>query len=110
MSHEDYGKVVLDHMSQTLFGHISINFSTILMVLIASESPWKDLLIDTSHISVSQTSFGHISTNSSTILTVSMAMESPLKDLSIDTSHASKRSVLAEILGRSTGNHYGTVY
>jgi len=59
---------------------------------------------------LSQTSFGHISINSSLILTVSMAMESPWKDLSIDTSHASKQSVLAEILGRSTGNHYGTVY
>ena len=59
---------------------------------------------------MSQTSFGHISTNSSTILTVVMATESPWKDLSIDTSHASKRSVLAEILGRLTSNHYGTVY
>jgi len=60
--------------------------------------------------SLSQTSFSHISTNSSTILTVLMATESPWKDLSIDTSHTSKRSVLAKILGRSTGNHYGTVY
>ena len=59
---------------------------------------------------LSQTSFGHISTNSSTILTVLMATESPWKDLSIDTSHASKWSVLAKILGRSTSNHYGTVY
>jgi len=57
-----------------------------------------------------QTSFGHISTNSSTILTVLMATESPWKDLSICTSHALKQSVLAEILGRSTGNYYGTVY
>jgi len=32
------------------------------------------------------------------------------KDLLIDTSHVSKRSVLAEILGKSTGNHHGTVY
>ena len=39
-----------------------------------------------------------------------MATESPWKDLSIDTSHVLKWSVLAEILGRSTGNHYGTVY
>jgi len=39
-----------------------------------------------------------------------MAMESPWKDLSIDTSHTSKQLVLAEILGRSTGNHYGTIY
>ena len=60
--------------------------------------------------SVSQTSFGHISTNSLMILTVSTATESPWKDLSIDTSHASKRSVLAKILGRSTGNHHGTIY
>ena len=44
------------------------------------------------------------------ILTVSMATESPWKDLSIDTSHVSKQSVLAKILGRSTGNHYSTIY
>jgi len=59
---------------------------------------------------VSQTSFGHISTDSLTILTVSMATESTWKDLLIDTSHASKQSVLAKILGRSTGNHHGTIY
>ena len=59
---------------------------------------------------MSQTSFGHISTNSSKILMVLTATESPWKDLSIGTSHASKRSVLAEILGKSTGNHHGTVY
>jgi len=59
---------------------------------------------------VSQTSFGHIFTNSSTILTVSMATESPQKDLPINTSHTSKQSVLAEISGRSTGNHHGTIY
>jgi len=39
-----------------------------------------------------------------------MATESPWKDLSIDTSHVLKWSVLAKILGRSTDNHYGTVY
>jgi len=44
------------------------------------------------------------------ILMVLMAMESPWKDLLIDTSHISKQSVLAEILGRSTSNHHGTVY
>jgi len=59
---------------------------------------------------VSQTSFDHISINSSSILTVSMATESPWKDLSIDTSHVSRQSIMAEILGRSTGNHHGTVY
>jgi len=59
---------------------------------------------------MSQTSFGYISTNSLTILMVSMAMESPWKDLFIDTSHTLKRLVLAEILGRSTGNHHGTIY
>jgi len=59
---------------------------------------------------LSQTSFSHISTNSLMILMVLMATESPWKDLSINTSHVSKRSVLAEILGRSTGNYYGTVY
>ena len=41
---------------------------------------------------------------------VSMAPKSPWKDLLINTSHVSKRSIVAEILGRSTGNHYGTVY
>ena len=41
---------------------------------------------------------------------VSMATESPWKDLLIDTSHVSKQSVMAKILGRSTGNHYGTIY
>ena len=38
-------------MSQTSFDHISINSLTILMVLIAPKSPWKDLSIDISHIS-----------------------------------------------------------
>ena len=59
---------------------------------------------------LSQTSFGHISINSPSILTVSMSTESPWKDLSIDTSHVSKWSIMAEILGRSTGNPHGTVY
>ena len=59
---------------------------------------------------LSQTSFGHISINSSSILTVLMATESPWKDFSIDTGHVSRRSIMAEILGRSTGNHYSTVY
>jgi len=38
-------------LSQTSFGHISINSLTILTVSKATESPKKDLLIDTSHIS-----------------------------------------------------------
>ena len=38
-------------VSQTLFGHISINSLTILTVLMAPKSPWKELLISTSHIS-----------------------------------------------------------
>ena len=59
---------------------------------------------------VSQTSFGHISINSSMIHIVSMAAESPWKDLLIDTSHVSKQSIMAEILGRSTSNHHGTIY
>ena len=29
---------------------------------------------------------------------------------SIDASHVSRRSILAEILGRSTSNYYSTVY
>ena len=47
-SHNRCGKVVL---LQTSFSHISINSLTILTVSMATESPWKDLLIDTSHIS-----------------------------------------------------------
>ena len=38
-------------LSQTSFSHISINSLTILMVLKATESPQKDLLIDVSHVS-----------------------------------------------------------
>ena len=37
-------------VSQTSFGHISINSLVILTVLMATESPQKDLLIDASHI------------------------------------------------------------
>ena len=40
----------------------------------------------------------------------SMAMESLQKDLLIDVSHVLRQSILAKILGRSTGNYYGTVY
>jgi len=59
---------------------------------------------------VLQTSFGHISINSLMILIVSTVTESPQKDLLINTSHVSRQSILAEILSRSTGNHYVTVY
>jgi len=59
---------------------------------------------------VLQTTFGHISIKSSSILTVLTATKSPWKDLSIDTSHVSMQSIMAEILGRSTDNHHGTVY
>jgi len=59
---------------------------------------------------LSQTSFGHISIGSLTIPIVLMVPKSPWKDLSIDTSHVSKQSVMAEILGRSTGNYYSTIY
>jgi len=38
------------HLSQTLFGHISINSSMILIVLKATKIPQKDLLIDASHV------------------------------------------------------------
>ena len=68
------------------------------------------ILGDKTEIKVSQTLFGHISISSLMIPTVSTAPKSPWKDLSIDTSHVSKQSVIAKILGRSTGNHYGTVY
>jgi len=101
----------------------------ILMALMAIKSPQKDLLIDASHVSrqsvlakissrstsnhyvcLSQTSFGHISTNSSTILMVLKATKSPQKDLLIDSSHVLRQSILAEILSRSTGNYYVTIY
>jgi len=38
-------------LSQTSFSQISINSLTILMVSMAPESPWKDLSINTSHVS-----------------------------------------------------------
>ena len=59
---------------------------------------------------LSQTSFSHISINSLTILTVSIATESPCKNLSINASHVPRQSILAKILGRSSGNYYGTIY
>ena len=59
---------------------------------------------------LSQTSFGHISINSLMFFTVLKTIESPQKDLSIDASHILRQSILAEILSRSTGNHYVTVY
>ena len=76
-----------------------------------SDQPNNFLAVNLSSNSLlSQTSFDHISINSSTILTALIAMESPQKDLSIDASHVSRQSVLAEILSRSTSNHYVTVY
>jgi len=59
---------------------------------------------------MSQTSLGYISINSSTILMVSMTTKSPPEGLEIDNSHISRQLILAEILGRSTGNHHGTIY
>jgi len=59
---------------------------------------------------LSQTSFDHISINSLMILMASIAMESLQKDLSIGASHVLRQSIMVEILDRSTGNHYGTVY
>ena len=38
-------------LSQILFSHISINSLMIYIVSMAPESPWKDLSIDTSHVS-----------------------------------------------------------
>ena len=49
--HSDPLCSVLDIVSQTSFGHISINYSLILTVTTDTESPCKDLSIDTSHIS-----------------------------------------------------------
>jgi len=44
------------------------------------------------------------------ILIVLMAPKSPWKYISINTSYVSKQSIMAKILGKSTDNHYGTVY
>jgi len=44
------------------------------------------------------------------ILMILMATESPQKYLSIDASHISRKLVLAEILNRSIGNYYVTIY
>ena len=52
----------------------------------------------------------HLAINSLTILTVSKATESPQKDLLINASHISRRSILADILSRSTGNYHVTIY
>jgi len=38
------------------------------------------------------------------------AMESPWKDLLINASYISRQLILAEILSRSTGNYYITIY
>jgi len=84
-----------------------------LSLLFTSKSPFQrqgPLNIPELVLYLSQTSFGHISINSLSILTVSTATESPWKDLSIDTSHISRQSIMAKILGRSTGNHHGTIY
>jgi len=43
-------QIALSSVSQTSFGHISINSSTILTVSRSTESPQKDLLINASHI------------------------------------------------------------
>ena len=91
--HPDYETIhcQLGHISDEAMRHISDNIEGIEKIL-------------------SQTSFGHISINSSMILTVLRATESPQKDLSINTSHISRKSIMAEILSRSTGNHHVTVY
>jgi len=59
---------------------------------------------------MSQTLFSHISINSSMIFIFSMATKQSWKDLLINTSHVSRQSILAEISGKSTGNHHGTIY
>jgi len=106
-SHDGHGKVVHRLCSSC----ISSNRNSIKFSLSNAEQRAVGLIPAWSlAILLSQTSFGHISINSSSILIVSMAMESPRKDLSIDTSHVLRQSIMAEILGRSTGNHHGTIY
>ena len=99
--------------STPIFNHTSLNILKVLLTFFWLSLSFPALSSSSNHglpYCVSQTSFSHISTNSLTILTVSMATESPWEDLSIDISHASNWSVLAKILGRSTGNYYGTIY
>ena len=102
-------QVLQYHHDHVLAGHLGQNKT---LELIRRHYTWPNICDDVQKFykSLSQTSFGHISTNSSTIPTVSTATESPWKNLLIGTSHTSKKSVLAEILGRSTGNHHGTIY
>ena len=78
--------------------------------VLCSKKRTDDYLWVINKVYVSQTSFDHISINPSMILMVSMATESPQKDLLIDASHILRQSILAEILSRSTGNHYVTIY
>jgi len=94
----------------SLYSFFSLN--TILKLLQMSKTQRikdKKKTITTFRI-LSQTSFGYISIKFLTILIVLTAMESPWKDLLINTSHVLRQSILAEILGRSTGNHHGTIY
>ena len=82
------------------------NGEVIVLYLICKDCEKKE-----HHIAeVSQTSFSYIFINSLMILTVLKAPESPWKKILINTSHISKQSIIAEILGRSTGNHHGTIY
>ena len=71
---------------------------------------WNHTIKLIPNVILSQTSFGHTSISSLTIPMVLMEPKSPWKDLSIDTSHVLKWSVMAKILGRSTGNYHGTIY
>jgi len=94
----------------SLYSFFSLN--TILKLLQMSKTQRikdKKKTITTFRI-LSQTSFGYISIKFLTILIVLTAMESPWKDLLINTSHVLRQSILAEILGRSTGNYHGTIY
>jgi len=62
-------------------------------------------------VDVSQTSFSHISTNSLMIPTVSKpASLKPLRRPFNQYQSCLKAIKMAEILGRSTGNHHGTIY
>ena len=95
MSHDRHGKVV-HRLCRSYISSI--------------ENLTETLLSSLCQLLMSQTSFGHISINSLTILMVLKATESPQKDLLIDTSHVLRQSIIAEILSRSTSNHYVTIY
>ena len=102
-------RTLLGYLSDLRLSPYNLCFWDSYLVLELATSEWLcPNIICEFHLS--QTSFGYISIKSSTIPMVLIAPKSSWKDLSIDTSYVLKQSIVAEILGRSTGNYYSTVY